>query len=466
MSDTALRAAEIIRIKRDGGRLSDACIAAFVDGLADPGAANVADETHNPRAPGNPTAWTEGQVAALAMAIVLRGMDEGETVSLTQAMTRSGTVMDWSAAGFSGPVLDKHSTGGVGDKVSLLLAPIMAACGAVVPMVSGRGLGHTGGTLDKLQALPGYDIRPSQETLLATLRSAGCAIVGASHTLAPADRRLYAIRDTTATVESLPLITASILSKKLAAGLQGLVLDVKVGSGAFMPTPLAARELALSLVQVAQRAGLPARALLTDMNQILGRSAGHTLEVQETIDHLKGSGPPRDPRLHAVTMALAAELLVIGGLVDDLAAGLARAEAALASGAAAERFAQMVRALGGSRDVLADAGLAQAPVRLTVAAPRSGVLAATDARALGLVVLGLGGGRHRPEDRIDPRVGLLDMVAPGTPLQAGDPLVLVHAATDADARRAEQAVLAALSWCEPGATLAPLPPLIVETVRP
>ncbi len=453
MDDTGLRAAEIIRSKRDGRRLSHRQIAAFVDGLSERPATGAA-------------AWTEGQVAALAMAIVLRGMERDETVALTRAMTHSGTVMDWSQAALHGPLLDKHSTGGVGDKVSLLLAPILAACGAVVPMVSGRGLGHTGGTLDKLEALPGYDIRPSHQTLLATLRSAGCAIVGASDTLAPADRRLYAIRDTTATVESLPLIVASILSKKLAAGLQGLVLDVKVGSGAFMTDPAAARELALSLVQVAHGAGLPARALLTDMNQILGRSAGHALEVQEAIDHLSGRGPPRDARLHAVTMALAAELLVIGGLAETLEAGHARAEAVLASGAAAERFAQMTRLLGGPRDVLADAGLERAPVRHTVVAPRGGLLLACDVRALGLVVLGLGGGRRTPADRIDPRVGLLDMAAPGTALRAGEPLAQVHAATQPDAQHAERALLAALSWTEDGVLPAPLPPLIVEAVAP
>ena len=252
--------AEAIALKRDGGKLSAAQITHFVDGLASGG-------------------WSDAQAGAMAMAIVLRGMDHAETVQLTRAMTHSGDVLDWRDAALDGPVLDKHSTGGVGDKVSLMLAPIVAACGGVVPMISGRGLGHTGGTLDKLESLPGYNVNPPPELLLKTLREAGCAIVGASASLAPADRRLYAIRDVTATVESLPLITASILSKKLAAGLQGLVLDVKCGSGAFMTTIAQAQALAHSLVTVARGAGLPAQALITDMNQVLGRTAGNALEV-------------------------------------------------------------------------------------------------------------------------------------------------------------------------------------------
>ncbi|MDE2275951.1 MAG: thymidine phosphorylase, partial [Burkholderiales bacterium] len=318
-------APEIIRAKRDGGRLAPAQIRAFVQGLLD-----------------GPAAWSDGQAAALAMAIVLRGMDEAETVALTLAMADSGQRLAWGDAGLAGPVLDKHSTGGVGDKVSLLLAPLVAACGGVVPMISGRGLGHTGGTLDKLEALPGYQVAPQRARLLAALREAGCAIVGASAELAPADRRLYAIRDLTATVESVPLITASILSKKLAAGLQALVLDVKFGSGAFTPGLAAARELAASLVRAARGAGLPARALVTDMNQVLGTSAGNALELREAIDFLTGAA--REPRLLTVTLALTAELLCLGGLAGDAAAARAQAGRALDSGAAAERFARMVAA--------------------------------------------------------------------------------------------------------------------------
>jgi thymidine phosphorylase len=422
--------AEIIRVQRDGGALTAQQIAAFVDGLAGGG-------------------WDDSQVGAMAMAILLRGMGRSATVLLTQAMAHSGEVLSWVDAGLPGPVLDKHSTGGVGDKVSLMLAPIVAACGGVVPMISGRGLGHTGGTLDKLEALPGYGIAPDRARLLKTLREAGCAIVGASATLAPADRRLYAIRDVTATVESVPLITASILSKKLAAGLQGLVLDVKVGSGAFTPTLEQARVLARSLVDVAQGAGLPARALITDMNQVLGTTAGNALELQEALEYL--SGAQRDPRLHDVTLTLAAQLLHLGGLVASLEAGRERAGRALDSGAAAERFAQMVAALGGPSDVLKAAGLPQAPVRRAVPAPRAGVLAALDVRALGWAVVALGGGRRLASDRVDPRVGLSQVCALGTALQAGAPLALVHAADEATAEAAVRAVLAAATLAEPGA---------------
>jgi len=414
---------ETIARKRDGGALSRAEIDAFVQGLVDGG-------------------WSDSQAAALAMAIALRGMDGSETVALTRAMTHSGEVLDWPSAGLPGPVLDKHSTGGVGDKVSLMLAPIVAACGGVVPMISGRGLGHTGGTLDKLEALPGYTIDPPRGTLLATLRGCGCAIVGASASLAPADRRLYAIRDVTATVESVPLITASILSKKLAAGLQGLVLDVKSGSGAFARGADGARVLARSLVTVARGAGLPARALITDMGQVLGRTAGNALEVREALDYL--TGVEREPRLHAVTMALAAELLLLGGLATDIDHARSRAEAALAGGAAAERFARMVAALGGPADVLSAPGLATAAVQRDVPAPRAGFVAPQHVRAIGLAIVALGGGRARPGDRIDPSVGLSHVLPVGTAVPAGAPMARVHAATEAAADAAVRALQAAM----------------------
>jgi thymidine phosphorylase len=418
-----LNATELIRIKRDGGVLSPAQVQAFVDGLVD-------------------GSFSDMQAAAMAMAVLCRGMDAQETATLTRAMAHSGDVLSWSAANLHGPVLDKHSTGGVGDKVSLLLAPIVAACGGVVPMISGRGLGHTGGTLDKLEALPGYNVNPSRETLLRTLRQAGCAIVSASEQLAPADRRLYAIRDVTATVESLPLITASILSKKLAAGLHALVLDVKVGSGAFSADITQARSLARSLVTVAQDAQLPARALITDMNAVLGRSAGHALEVQEVIDYFHGRS--REPRLHEVTLALSAELLQLGGITTSVAAARARVEAVLANGQAAEKFAQMVALLGGPRDVLHQAGLPTAPVVHDVLAPTAGVLTDVDVRAVGLVVVALGGGRQQAGDRIDMRVGLSQVLAPGVVVQAGQPLARVHAATADAALQARQALLAAM----------------------
>jgi thymidine phosphorylase len=419
-------ATEIIRTKRDGHALTDRQIDAFVTGLVD-------------------GSWSEGQVAALAMAILLRGMTRTECVALTQAMTHSGTMLTWHAAGLPGPVLDKHSTGGVGDKVSLVLAPIVAACGGVVPMLSGRGLGHTGGTLDKLQALPGYTIEPAHDRLLAVLRSAGCAIIGASAQLAPADRRLYAVRDVTATVEAVPLITASILSKKLAAGLQALVLDVKVGNGAFCTDLPAARELADSLVQVACDAGLPTLALLTDMNQVLGTTVGNALEVGEAIAVLTGAAG--EPRLLEVTLALAARLLHAGGLAATVPAAHAAAAAALRSGRAAACFAKMVAGLGGPADVLAPGGAAlpAAPVRRTLAAPRAGVLQAMDTRAIGLALIALGGGRRRAADRIDPRVGFSAVAPLGTRVAIGQPLLEVHAASDADAAAALAAVGAALT---------------------
>ena len=373
--------AEIIRTKRDGGVLGDDDIAAFVQGLVD-------------------GRWSDAQAAALAMAIVWRGMDAAETAALTRAMTHSGRVLDWHALGFDAPIVDKHSTGGVGDKLSLMLAPLLAACGAVVPMVSGRGLGHTGGTLDKLEALPGLRVDLDDAAFAQVLRQAGCAIVGAGPTLAPADRRLYALRDVTATVESVPLITASILSKKLSAGLDALVLDVKCGRGAFAATPEAALALAQSLVSVAGAAGLKARALVTDMDAVLGHTAGNALEVAEALDFLTGrdGGATADtePVQREVTLALGAELLLLAGLAADTATARVRLEQSLASGAAAERFARMVAAQGGPRDVLADAGLPVAPVQRPVAALHDGVVAAMDTRALGLAVVALGGGRTRP----------------------------------------------------------------------
>ena len=433
-------AQSLIRVKRDGGTLSQAQIQSFVQGLV--------DET-----------WSEGQVAAMAMAILLKGMTSSECVALTQAMTHSGSVLNWADAGLAGPVLDKHSTGGVGDKVSLLLAPIVAACGGVVPMVSGRALSHTGGTLDKLEALPGYAVAPPREQLLRVLREAGCAIFGASADLAPADRRLYAIRDVTATVESVPLITASILSKKLAAGLQALVLDVKLGNGAFMHRLDDARTLARSLVEVAGAAGLPCRALISDMDQVLGLTAGNALEVAESLDFLTGT--VREPRLLALTLALSAQLLQLGGLAPTLAAGQALAEAALSSGRAAECFARMVAGLGGPADVLTDARLPAAPVQVDLVAPRDGVIASMDARSLGLVVVELGGGRRRAGDTIDPRVGLSDIRPLGSLLRAGDPLLRVHAASAAQAQAACQSLLASITLAD---TSPPVGPVVIETL--
>jgi thymidine phosphorylase len=407
-------AQEIIRRKRDGKVLDRAQIDAFVAGLVD-------------------ASWSDAQAAAMAMAMFMNGLSPAETVALTQAMTRSGEVLDWADATLDGPVLDKHSTGGVGDKVSLLLAPIVAACGGFVPMISGRGLGHTGGTLDKLDSIPGYCSAASTAQLREALRRAGCAIVGQTAALAPADRRLYAIRDVTATVESIPLITASILSKKLAAGLQALVIDVKVGNGAFATELPMARALARSLVRVAGGAGLPTRACLSDMNEVLGHSCGNAVEVHEALAFLQGTR--REPRLLELTRRLGAELLLLGGLAHSTELALARVDAALADGRALERFARMVVALGGPADFVERAArhLPAAPVQRVLRASRAGWVGAMATREIGLLVVELGGGRRRASDAVDHRVGLSDMAAIGRRVEAGDVLAIVHAADDAAA---------------------------------
>src|SRR4051794_8472006 len=380
--------AEVIRRKRDGHELTREEVAFLIAGVAN-------------------GSLSDAQVGALAMALFLNGTGRDERVALTEAMRDSGTVLEWDAGR---PVLDKHSTGGVGDKVSLMLAPVVAACGGAVPMTSGRGLGHTGGTLDKLDSIPGYDSTPDLETLRRVVGEAGCAIVGQTAELAPADRRLYAVRDATGTVESIPLIVASILSKKLAAGLDALVMDVKFGSGAFMAERADAEELARALVEVAGGAGLPTVALLTDMDQPLGTTAGNAVEVAEAIAYLTGE---REARLHDVTIALAASLLVQGGLAGTELDARERVERALASGAAAERFAQMAAALGGPADLVEhpDRHLPAAPVVEPVEA--QGTIAAVDCRAVGLVVTGLGGNRAREDVVIDPAVGLTELAPLG-----------------------------------------------------
>ncbi|MCJ2050565.1 thymidine phosphorylase [Methylobacterium sp. J-070] len=407
---------ETIRTKRDGLPLAPEEIRAFVAGLTD-------------------GTVGEGHAAAFAMAVFFRGLALPERVALTRAMAESGRVLTWD---LPGPVLDKHSTGGIGDTVSLALAPMVAACGGYVPMISGRGLGHTGGTLDKLGSIPGYDAMPGLDAFRRTVRHVGCAIIGQTAELAPADRRLYAIRDVTGTVESLDLITASILSKKLAAGLDGLVMDVKHGSGAFMATLPEAQALAESIVTVAEGAGLRTAALITDMDAPLASAAGNAVEVAYAIDYLKGV--TREPRFHAVTLALGAEMLVAGGLARHAAGAVERLEAVLASGRAAEAFAQMVATLGGPADLLdePERHLPAAPVRRPVR--QTGTVAGIATREIGLAVIELGGGRTRPEDVIDPRVGFTQLAGPG----ACDGLLgIVHAADEAAADRAEAALRAA-----------------------
>jgi thymidine phosphorylase len=436
--------AELIRRKRDGGELTDAELAFLVRGIAD-------------------GTLTDAQVGALAMAILLQGMTAEERISFTRHKTRSGEVLDWTDADLPGPALDKHSTGGVGDKVSLLLAPIVAACGGAVPMISGRGLGHTGGTLDKLDSIPGYDSTPDLERFRDVVARTGCAIVGQTAQLAPADRRLYAIRDATGTVESLPLIVASILSKKLAAGLDALVMDVKVGSGAFMPTREQADELARAIVEVAEGNGLPTSALLTDMDRVLGRTAGNAVEVRESIDHLTGASS--DPRLREVTLALSAELLRLGGVELDEGAARAAAERALDGGAAAERFGAMVAELGGPPDLVEapERHLRAAPVTVAAEPAEAGTVASVDVRAVGLAVVALGGGRLRETDPVDPTVGLTEVAAPGERVGAGErPLALVHAASEEAAGRAAEALRAAYTLGDPPAGDQPV---VLEMLR-
>lgn len=406
---------EIIRRKRDGLSLAPQEIAAFIEALSKDGI-------------------SEGQAAAFAMAVFFRGMNRDEMVALTLAMRDSGDVLSWSDLGR--PVADKHSTGGVGDNVSLMLAPIVAACGLAVPMISGRGLGHTGGTLDKLEAIPGYNVMPDEALFRRTVKTVGCAIIGQTGDLAPADKRLYAIRDVTATVDSIPLITASILSKKLAAGLETLVLDVKVGNGAFMQSLEDARILARALVDVANGAGLPTAALITDMNQPLGDAAGNAVEIVNCLEFL--AGRKAGTRLKKVVLSFAAEMLVQAQKAATLEEGEALASSALSSGRAMEVFARMVSALGGPSDFVEHPSryLASAPVILPVPAVRSGWLASCATRDLGIAVVELGGGRTKPSDTIDPAVGISGILPLGARVEKGEPIAVVHAGSSEDAERA------------------------------
>ncbi len=401
-------------------------------------------------------AVSDAQAGAFAMAVCLKGLSEEARVALTLAMRDSGDVLKWD---LDAPVIDKHSTGGIGDCVSLLLAPMLAAAGAYVPMISGRGLGHTGGTLDKLEAIPGVVTDVTEDTFRKITREIGCAIVSATADMAPADRKLYAVRDVTATVESIDLITASILSKKLAAGLDALILDVKTGSGAFMETVEDARALAKSLVSTSNGAGCRTAALLTDMNQPLVPSAGNALEVAEIMGALSN---PRTSRLTDVTLALGAELLVLAGLATDAEQAAGTLLETLTSGRATEIFDKMIAALGGPSDFSGDwqRRLPEANVIREIPAPESGTVASVNGRALGLAVVALGGGRMRDGDRIDPSVGLDQIVSIGDTVSKGAPLARVHAATERAADAAERAVLKAISIGE----TADIPDLILERI--
>ncbi len=408
---------EIIRHKRDGAAVTAPMVKDFVYGV-----------THN--------TVSDAQIAAFCMACLLRGLSAAETALLTYEMAHSGMVLQWDV---DRPVIDKHSTGGVGDKVSLMLAPMAAACGLAVPMIAGRGLGHTGGTIDKLESLPGFTTALPIDRFQKIVRTLGCSIIGQTGDFAPADKRLYAVRDVTATVESVPLITASILSKKIAAGLQGLVLDVKCGNGAFMPTQEKAQELADSLSRVAQQSGLPVRAVLTDMNAVLGHAAGNAVEAREAIDYLQGVR--RDPRLHDITLLLVAEMLVLGKIVASVEEGKKRAQESLDSGRAFEVFEKMVQAQGGTMV------LPQAPYVVDILADRSGTLTAMDTRGIGNLLVEMGAGRRRAEDKIDPRVGFTDIAPLGTKCAPGETLLArAHLMTTNAVQGVLQAFISCLSF--------------------
>jgi thymidine phosphorylase len=406
---------DIIRKKRDGGELTPEEIAFFVDGLADD---SIPAE----------------QVSALAMAVYLNSMSAEDASQLTLAMAASGSVLEWKDEGLDGPVVDKHSTGGVGDKVSFLLAPIAAACGCYVPMISGRGLGHTGGTADKVESIPGYEVTPDFALFKKAVKSAGCAIIGQTADLAPADRRLYAIRDVTATVASVPLITASILSKKIAAGLQALVMDVKAGSGAFMSDADKADELALSIIATAKKANLRTHTLITDMNECLGHTAGNAVEIAESIEYLKNN--QRESRLDEVVMSLCAEMLIMTDLESDGAAARSKVDEAVTSGKAAEVFARMVHELGGPGDIVDnyEKYLPAAPHTQAVYPADAGYVAAVDAFAVGNAVIELGGGRRALEDELDLSVGLTNVAPIGSTVDKERPLAVIQASSDDTAR--------------------------------
>ena len=398
-----MRAVDIISSKRDGRRLTRDEIRFFVDGV---------------------TAGTlpDYQASALLMAILLRGMTAEETAWLTHAMVHSGVRVD--LRDIPGVKVDKHSTGGVGDKTSLILAPLAAACGVPVPMMSGRGLGHTGGTLDKLEAIPGFRVKLSLEEMKAALAKIGCAMIGQTAQIAPADKKLYALRDVTGTVESIPLISASIMSKKIAEGIDALVLDVKTGSGAFMKTEADSRRLAESLVAIGNASGVKTEAIITAMESPLGHAVGNALEVIECIEVLKGGGP-RD--LIDVSVELAARMLVLGKVAPDLAAATQQVQKAIASGAGLERFRQIIEGQGGDPKVVDDyQRMPHVADRHIVAASRAGFVTAVDAELVGRASVALGAGRDRVEDPVDPAVGIMVAAKPGDAVRAGAPVLELH----------------------------------------
>lgn len=409
---------EIIRQKRDKKTLTADEIRFFIKGVAD---SSIAD----------------CQASALTMAIFLNGLNKAETVALTLAMRDSGDVLKWR---LNGPVIDKHSTGGVGDKVSLMLAPILAVCGGYVPMIAGKGLGHTGGTIDKLDSIKGYQTLTDNKTFQKTVKEVGCAIVGQTANLAPADKKLYALRDVCGTVESIPLITASILSKKLAAGLEYLVMDLKCGKGAFMPDLKRAKALAKTIVETANGAGTKTTALITDMNEVLGHSVGNAIEVREALAYLKGENP--EPRLDEVTRSLAVKLLLSAKLYKTQSEAAAHVDKAIKSGAALEKFAQMVRALGGASDFIEkpEKYLPQAKIIRPVFAKKEGFVEEMDIREIGMLLVGLKGGRTHPDQKLDYATGLSACCHIGDRVDSKTPLAFVHAQTEEDFAQAATAL--------------------------
>ena len=433
-----MRAVDILRKKRDGWALDRGEIDAFVQGVT-------------------AGAWPDYQAAALLMAIVLRGMNADETTHLTRAMVHSGQQLDWSD--FPGPKVDKHSTGGVGDKSSLILAPLAAACGCIVPMMSGRGLGHTGGTLDKLESIPGFRVHLSLDEFRAAVKRVGCALIGQTREIAPADKILYSLRDVTATVESIPLITASIMSKKIAEGIDGLVMDVKCGRGAFMKSHAEARALAQSLVATGETNGVRTEAVLTAMDVPLGRAIGNALEVRECIDTLRGDGPHD---LESLSIELAARMLQLGGLVSSLEEAQSKVGEALSSGRALEKFREVIVCQGGDPRVIDDVGrLPTAPNQLVLHADRTGHVAKIHADLVGTASMVLGAGRDRVEDSIDPAVGVVIRARPGEFVKMGEAIGEVH--YSADVRLGEAIALLKQAWIIGDA--APLKtPLVLECV--
>lgn len=426
---------EIIRLKRDGQVLNEQAINSFVSGLVD----------------GN---FSDSQVGAMAMAIFQQGMSIDERVNFTKAMMNSGEVLSWE--GFDGPIVDKHSTGGVGDKVSFMLAAIVAACGGYVPMISGRGLGHTGGTADKLESIVGFNGQPSISEFKRIVKDVGVAIISQTDNLAPADKRLYSIRDVTATVESIPLITASILSKKLAAGLDVLVMDVKVGNGAMMNNLADAKALAQSITSVANGAGVKTQAIITDMNQVLGTSAGNAIEMYETVKYL--TGKQREPRLHKVVQALASAMLINTNLASSEKDAHVKIEKVLSSGLAAEVFNRMVSALGGPKNFVEKPwdSMQKANVITEVKASQHGYIGQMDTRAVGMSVVGLGGGRTAPTQQIDHTVGFDRILPLGVQVNRGEVIARVHAKDEDSASRAIEQFNNALSYSEESPELPPV----------